>query len=89
MNVNTIANFSNQSFAITKMISTASIKIFMNYSQTIAILNSLNLSWEYEILEVFNIHKVASGGFQEIVSIECFMKGKEKYFFLNSISQKI
>ena len=49
------------SFAIKKMVTSASLKIFMNYSQIIAILNSLNLNWEGQILKVFSIHKVSSG----------------------------
>ena len=47
----------------------------MNYTQNIAILNSLNLNWESKILEMFNMHKVASGGLQDVVSVECFFKG--------------
>ena len=57
------------------MITAASLKIFMNYSQTIAILNNLNLNWKSQLLEIFNIHKAASGGFQQVVSVECFFTG--------------
>ena len=57
------------------MITSAIVKIFMNYSQTIAILNTLNLNWEGKILEIFNIYKTASGGIQQVVSIECFFTG--------------
>ena len=63
------------------MLTTGSLKIFLNYSQIIAILNSLNLNWEDKLLELFNIHKVVSGGFQEIVSLECFFTGSS-YTFL-------
>ena len=58
-----------------KMITAASLKIFMNYTQNIAILNSLNLNWNNIILEMFNIHKAASGGLQDVVSVECFFTG--------------
>ena len=57
------------------MITAASLKIFMNYTQNIAILKSLNLNWESTILEIFNISKAASGGFQDVVSVECFFTG--------------
>ena len=57
------------------MITAASLKIFMNYTQNIAILDSLNLNWESKILEMFNIHRAASGGLQDVVSIECFFDG--------------
>ena len=70
-------------FAIEKMMTSASLKILMNYSQTIAILNTLNLDWEGQLLKVFNIHKAASGCFQEVVSIECFFTG----FYFNYFSK--
>ena len=70
-----MTKLSDPSFAIKQMITAASVKIFMNYFQTIAILNTLNLNWQSDLLEMFNIHKAASGGFQEVVSIECFFKG--------------
>ena len=58
-----------------KMITAASLKIFMNYTQNIAILNSLNLNWESTILKMFNLHKAASGGLQDVVAVECFFTG--------------
>ena len=70
-----MTQFTDHSFAIKKMITAAYLKIFMNYSQTIAILNSLNLNWESKLMEMFNIHKAASGGFQNIVAFECFFTG--------------
>ena len=75
MNLNKLNQLKDSSFAIKKMMTAASLKIFMNYSQTITILNSLNLNWEQQLLNIFNIHKAASGGFQEIVSLECLFTG--------------
>ena len=75
MNFNQLNQLQNSSFAIKKMIIASSLKIFMNYSQTITILNSLKLNWEGQLLNVFNIHKAASGGFQEVVSFECLFTG--------------
>ena len=84
MNLKQLNQLKNPSFAIKKMITAAALKIFMNYSQTIAILNSLNLNWEGLLLEIFNIHKAASGGFQEVVSLECFFTGIcINYFIFN------
>ena len=83
-----MTNLSDQSFAVKKMITAASLKIFMNYSQTISILNSLNLNWEDKLLKIFSIYKGVSGGFQQVVSIECFFTGNIKnlkfmiFFFL-------
>ena len=57
------------------MSSAACFKIFLNYSQTISILDSFNLNWDTKLLEIFNIHKVASGGLQEVASIECYFSG--------------
>ena len=75
MNLNQLNQLKNSSFAIKKMIIASSLKIFLNYSQTITILNSLNLNWEGKLLDIFNIHKAASGGFQEVLSLECLFTG--------------
>ena len=70
-----MAKLSDQSFLIENMMTAACLKIFLNYSQTISILDSFNLNWDTKLLEIFNIHKVASGGLQEVASIECFFAG--------------
>ena len=57
------------------MITAAHFKIFLNYSQTIAIINTLHLNWDSILLEFFNIHKTVSGGMEQVVSIECFIAG--------------
>ena len=75
LNFNKFSRFSDPNFVIKKMLTAAHIKIFMNFSQTITILTSLNLNWQGHVLEMFNIHKSASGGFQEVVSVECFFTG--------------
>lgn len=75
MNLNQLNQLKNSSFAIKKMMIASSFKIFLNYSQTITILNSLNLNWEGQILNIFNIHKAASGGFQQVLSLECLFTG--------------
>ena len=84
MNFSKLNQLADESFAVRKMITAASLKIFMNYSQTIAILNTLDLNWENKLLEIFNIHKVASGGFQEVISVECFFT-QGKYLILNFV----
>ena len=75
MNFSQLNNLNNQSFVIKNMINAASVKILMNYSQTISIINSLNLNWEGKLMEIFNVYKTASGGFQQVVSLECFFSG--------------
>jgi len=60
---------------VQKMITAAYLNIFMNFSQTISIINGLHLNWQNQVLELFNISKTASGSFQQVVSIECFMTG--------------
>ena len=75
-------NLQDRSFAAKKMILGASIKIFANYSQTIAIINTLNLNWNQTLSDMFNFHKVVSGGFQQVISLECLLKGLIIFFFL-------
>ena len=74
-------NLTDHSFVVKKMITTAYLSIFLNYSQTIAILNSLHLNWQSNLIHIFDIYKAIAGGLQEIISIECFMTGF-KYYFL-------
>ena len=81
MNLNQLTQFSNQSIVLQKIITAASLNIFMNYSQTITIINSLDLNWENQMLEIFNIYRTVSGGFQQIVSIECFFTGSPHKHF--------
>ena len=57
------------------MINGALIKILINYSQTTAILHSLHLNWAQQIVEVFNVHQTASGGIQQVIGLECLLKG--------------
>ena len=68
-------NLQNKNFALKKMILGAYIKIFVNYSQTISIINTLNLNWDQQISDMFNLHKVISGGIQEVIALECLLKG--------------
>ena len=68
-------NLSNKSFAIQKMITAAYLKIFLNYSQTISIINSLHLNWNNEINYMFNLQNTVSGSFQNVISVECLMNG--------------
>lgn len=68
-------NLQDKSFAIKKMITGAYIKVFINYSQTIAIINTLHLNWDEKLTALFNIHKTVSGGFQQVISIECLSEG--------------
>jgi len=75
-------NLQDRSFAAKKMILGASIKIFANYSQTIAIINTLNLNWNQTLSDIFNLHKIISGGVQQVIPLECFVKGLIIFFFL-------
>jgi len=68
-------NLSNKSFAIQKMITAAYLKIFLNYSQTISIIDSLHLNWNKEISYMFNLQNTASGSFQNVITVECLMSG--------------
>ena len=68
-------NLQDKNFVVKKMILGAYIKIFVNYSQTIAIINTLHLNWDQKLSDLFNIHKTVSGGVQQVVALECLMEG--------------
>ena len=68
-------NLQDKNFVVKKMILGAYIKIFVNYSQTIAIINTLHLNWDQKLSDLFNIHKTVSGGVQQVVALECLLEG--------------
>ena len=75
LNYNKLNEYSNKPLVVQKMITAANLKIFLNFTQTISIMNSLNLDWENKLLKVFAISKTASGAFQDVISIECLIDG--------------
>ena len=74
-------NLKDQNLAIKKMISAAYVKVYVNYSQTIAIINTLQLNWDQQISDIFNVHKVVSGGVQQVIGLECLIQGQNFFFF--------
>jgi len=75
LNYNNIMNLKDKNFAIKKMILGAYFKIFVNYSQTIAIINTLHLNWNQKLYDMFNLMKIVSGGVQQIIAVECLTTG--------------
>jgi len=65
----------DKSFAIKTMTLGASLKIFVNYSQTIAIIHSLHLNWDEKLSDMFNLHKTISSGVQQVIGLECLLEG--------------
>ena len=90
MNFSRLMQLSDKTYVVKKMITAAYLKIFMNYSQTISIMNSLQLNWDGKLLQLFSIYKSASGGFQQVISIECFITGFKsfKYFIIFFLKQR-
>ena len=70
----------DKNFAIEKFLKAAYFKILINYSQTIAIINSLKLDWSQIFLDVFQAQKVASGSLHQIIAIECIITGNIHIF---------
>jgi len=65
----------NKNFALKRMILAAYVKVFVNYSQTIAIINTLHLNWDQKISDMLNLHKSVSGGVQQVIALECLVEG--------------
>ena len=65
--------------AIKRMIRAAHIKIFLNYSQTLTIINALQINWNIDLSIFFSLNKTISGGAGQILTFECFAKG---YFIM-------
>ena len=78
---------SNKDFTYKKMLTAAYIKIFINYSQCLSIINSLNLNWNEIFSRFFETHKILSGSVHQVLSLECVFSGFLKFYhlFLNFI----
>ena len=59
-----------------KILTAAYIKIFINYSQCISIINSLKLNWNEIFSKFIEMHKIVSGGVHQVLSLECVFSGK-------------
>ena len=51
------------------------MKIYINYSQFMAIINYLNLNWGTIGKEMFQIHTTVSGSVNQMISLECIVHG--------------
>ena len=76
MNFNSNMNISNkEDGAVQHMIKGAYFKIFLNYTQSITIINTLHLNWSALISDFYDVQKTAAGGLQQVIAIECFVNG--------------
>ena len=64
-------NLQKQRFAAEKIMQSAYIKILTNYSQTIAIFNTLQLNWDDRITNFFNVLKTSSCDIHHLIAFEC------------------
>ena len=81
INYDQLNKLKSPSFAIKKMITAATLKIFINYSQTITIINGLKFDWDVLLLNTLNLYKASAGSLQEVVSFECFFTGYRHHLF--------
>ena len=69
--------FEKKDFAFKTIMLSACMKIFVNYTQSMAIINTLDLNWKEIVSNMFQFHKVASGAVQQMISLECLIQGKK------------
>ena len=51
------------------------MKILVNYTQSMAIIKTLNLNWKEIVNNLFQLHKTTSGSINEMISLECLIQG--------------
>ena len=68
-------NLLDKEYAMENKLKAAFFKILINYSQCIAIINSLKLNWSEILLNLFQTQKVVSGSMHQAFSIECLIEG--------------
>ena len=79
MKINRISFGSN--FSLKKILIAGNIKIFVNYSQSMAIINTLNLNWKDLASNMFQFHQASSGAVQNLISLECLFNGLKLFCF--------
>lgn len=50
------------------------MKIFLNYSQMVAIIQSFDLKWPFAIKSLFNVYSNAGGVSANVVSVDCLVQ---------------
>lgn len=70
-----MSKFKDLDYTIQKNFKGALMKILLNYSQGIAIINSLKIDWGNLFGNLFRSTKMASGNAYEVVSLECVIEG--------------
>ena len=76
MNYDSCMNLTNKSFASRKMVSAAAMKIFLNYIQTISIINNLQLDWGDIVSEIFGVVKAAGGSIHQVYGLDCLLNNE-------------
>jgi len=61
---------------VTEFLSSAYLKIFLNYLQLITLISNLELNWTGFLTQIFDCGKVMTGSFLQIISFDCLFKGK-------------
>ena len=60
---------------IKECLSSAYLKIFLNYLQMLSISKLLDLKWEQSLVSFFQISESVSGSFLKVMNIECLFAG--------------
>lgn len=60
---------------IKECLSSAYLKIFLNYLQMLSISKMLNLNWERSLVTFFQISETVSGSFIKVMNLECLFGG--------------
>lgn len=60
---------------IDDFLSSAYIKIFINFLQLVSFSNSLNLKWNFSLIQFFQMQKSFSGSILKAFSLDCLISG--------------
>ena len=75
LNFSTLKKYEDQDFVVEKIMISACMKILVNYTQSMAIIKTLNLNWKEIVNNLFQVHKTTSGSINEMISLECLIQG--------------
>lgn len=73
MSYNSCMNLKNKHYASRKIVSAAVMKIFLNYTQTIAILKNLQLEWGDILSQLFGTVEATGGSINQVYGLDCLL----------------
>ena len=64
-----------------KILTGAYFKIYLNYSQIISIISTLNLTWNEKLTKFFQAYTLTSGNLQQMIALDCMIESMTIFIY--------